>query len=105
MKKLNLNKPEKKINYNQIISKRFLVFFVVLLLLFGVLSIKLYTVMIVDAKDYKKSLKELSYTKVEGTSAPRGRIYDRNHKIIVDNKAIKSITYKKDKNISVKWMT
>ena len=55
MKKLNLNKPEKKINYNQIISKRFLVFFVVLLLLFGVLSIKLYTVMIVDAKDYKKS--------------------------------------------------
>ena len=104
MKKLNLNKPEKKINYNQIISKRFLVFFVVLLLLFGVLSIKLYTVMIVDAKDYKKSLKELSYTKVEGTSAPRGRIYDRNHKIIVDNKAIKSITYKKDKNISVSQM-
>lgn len=104
MKKLNLNRPEKKINYNQIISKRFLVFFVVLLVVFGILGIKLYTVMIVDAKDYKKSLKELSYTKVEGTSAPRGRIYDRNHKIIVDNKAIKSITYKKDKDISTSRM-
>ena len=104
MKKLNLNRPEKKINYNRIISKRFLVFFVVLLIMFGVLGIKLYTVMIIDSKDYKKSLKELSYTKVEGTSAPRGRIYDRNHKIIVDNKAIKSITYKKDKDISTSRM-
>ena len=104
MKKLNLNRTEKKINYNQIISKRFLVFFVVLLVVFGILGIKLYTVMIIDSKDYKKSLKELSYTKVEGTSAPRGRIYDRNHKIIVDNKAIKSITYKKDKDISTSRM-
>lgn len=104
MKKLNLNRPEKKINYNRIISKRFLVFFVVLLIMFGVLGIKLYTVMIIDSKDYKKSLKELSYTKVEGTSAPRGRIYDRNHKIIVDNKAVKSITYKKDKDISTSRM-
>ena len=58
----------------------------------GVLGIKLYTVMIIDSKDYKKSLKALSYTKVEGTSAPRGRIYDRNHKIIVDNTAIKSLS-------------
>ena len=59
MKKLNLNRPEKKINYNRIISKRFLVFFVVLLIMFGVLGIKLYTVMIINYKDYKKSLKEL----------------------------------------------
>ena len=104
MTRLYLNRPEKKINYNQIISKRFLFFLVILLLLFCVLVIKLYTVMVVDAKDYKKTLKELSYTKVVGTSAPRGRIYDRNHKIIVDNKAIKSITYKKDKNISISQM-
>ena len=95
MKQLHLNKEEKKINYNQIVSRRFLVFLVVLLLLFFVLGIKLYTVMVVDAKDYQKQLEELSYTTVEGTSAPRGRIYDRNYRIIVDNKAVKSITYKK----------
>ena len=104
MKKLNLNKPERKINYNQITSKRFVVFLVVVLLLFGILGIKLYTVMVVDAKDYKENLEELSYTTVEGTSAPRGRILDRNYNVIVDNKAVKSITYKKDKNISTSRM-
>ncbi|HIR48520.1 MAG TPA: penicillin-binding protein 2 [Candidatus Faecimonas gallistercoris] len=98
MKKLNLNQQKKKVNYNQIISKRFLVFLVVLLLLFSILGIKLYFVMIANNSYYKDELKELSYTKVEGTSAPRGRIYDRNHNIIVDNKAIKSITYEKGKN-------
>lgn len=104
MKKLNLNKPERKINYNQITSKRFVVFLVVVLLLFGILGIKLYTVMVVDAKDYKENLVELSYTTVEGTSAPRGRILDRNYNVIVDNKAVKSITYKKDKDISTSRM-
>lgn len=104
MRKRDLNKPGKKINYNQIISKRFLFFLVVLLLLFGILVIKLYTVMVVDSSDYKKTLKELSYTRVEGTSAPRGIIYDRNHNVIVDNKAIKSITYKKDKGVSISQM-
>ena len=104
MKRLRLNRPEKKINYNQIISKRFIVFLVVLLLLFGVLGIKLYSVMIVHHSEYEESLKELSYTTVEGTSAPRGRIYDRNYNIIVDNKAVKSITYKKDRNVSTEDM-
>ena len=104
LKKLNLNRPERKVNYNQIISRRYVVFLVVLLLLFGVLGVKLYTVMVVDAKDYEESLEELSYTTVEGTSAPRGRIYDRNYNIIVDNKAVKSITYKKDEDISMERM-
>jgi len=104
LKRLRLNRPEKKINYNQIISKRFIVFLVVLLLLFSVLGIKLYSVMIVDHSEYEESLKELSYTTVEGTSAPRGRIYDRNYNIIVDNKAVKSITYKKDRNVSTEDM-
>ena len=104
LKKLNLNRPERKVNYNQIISRRYVVFLVVLLLLFGVLGVKLYMVMVVDAKDYEESLEELSYTTVEGTSAPRGRIYDRNYNIIVDNKAVKSITYKKDEDISTERM-
>ena len=104
MKRLNLNKKEKIVNYNQIISKRFLVFLVVLLILFGVLGIKLYSVMVVDHSQYEEFLKELSYTTVEGTSAPRGRIYDRNYNIIVDNKAIKSITYKKEKSVSTSDM-
>ena len=104
LKKLHLNKAVKKINYNQIVSRRFIVFLVVLLLAFGVLGIKLYTVMVVDAKDYNEQLEELSYTTVEGTSAPRGRILDRNYNVIVDNKAVKSITFKKDKDMSTSRM-
>ena len=104
MKKLKLNQPEKKVNYNLIVSRRFLVFLIVLLILFVILGIKLYSVMVVDAKDYKEKLEDLTYTTVSGTSAPRGRIYDRNYNIIVDNKAVKSITYKKDKNITTERM-
>ena len=104
MAKLNLNRPEKKINYNKIISKRFIIFLVVLLLLFSILLFQLFRVMVVDNQEYHKKLDELSYTTVEGSSAPRGRIYDRNYNIIVDNKAVKSITYKKDKDISVSRM-
>ena len=48
-------------------------------------------------KTYTESLERLSYTKVTGTSSPRGRIYDRNYNIIVDNKSLKTITYQKPK--------
>lgn len=104
MKKTALNRTTKKSNYDLIVSKRFVVFFVVVLVLFSILGIKLFSVMILKQKTYEKELAELSYTKVEGGSAPRGRIYDRNYNIIVDNKAVKSITYKKEKGTSTASM-
>ena len=104
LKRLNLNTREKRVNYNQIMSRFFIIFLVIILILFGIVGIKLYSVMILQNTQYKKQLKELSYTVVEGTSSPRGRIYDRNYNIIVDNKAVKSITYKKDKDITVSDM-
>lgn len=104
MKKTALNKKNKKSNYDLIVSKRFVVFFVVVLVLFSILGIKLFSVMILKQKTYEKELAELSYTKVAGGSAPRGRIYDRNYNIIVDNKAVKSITYKKEKGTSAASM-
>lgn len=39
---------------------------------------------------------------IESTSAPRGRIYDRNHKLLVDNEGIKTIYYKKQNGITTK---
>lgn len=82
------------------LDKRIFIFLVVILLLFTAIFFKLFQVMILENKTYKNKLKELSYTKVEGSSAPRGRIYDRNYNIIVDNKAVKTIYYKKDKSIN-----
>ena len=96
-KNLNKKKKSKKQVVEKILKRRSLIFMIIILCLFTVVSMKLADVMIVDAKKYKKNLKELTYTKVEGPSSPRGRIYDRNGKIIVDNKAIKTIYYKKDK--------
>jgi len=104
-KKLNLNRRRrKKINIDKTINNRFLVLMFVVIGLFSVVGIKLYTVMIFHNSKYTDELAVLSYDTVEGSSEPRGRIYDRNYNIIVDNKALKTITYKKRKGITTKEM-
>ncbi len=104
MKKLNINKNSKKNNLDKIVDRRLIVFLIIIISLFSVVFIKLYFVMIVKNNTYKEELSELSYTKIEGTSSPRGRIYDRNYNIIVDNRAVKSIVFKKSKGYSVEEM-
>lgn len=102
-KKINNSKRDKRVFIDEkILNRRVIALFIGIFLLFGILFFKLFDVMILKNEVYKKSLKELSYTIVEGTSAPRGRIYDRNYNILVDNKAVKTIYYKKDKSISTK---
>lgn len=103
MKNIN-NKKRTKKNYDKIINKRLIVFFVIIASLFFVIGVRFYIVMVIKNNEYTKSLEELSYTKVEGSSAPRGRIYDRNYNIIVDNKAVKSIIFKKEKGFTVEDM-
>lgn len=94
-------KPNKKVVIDEkVLDTRILIMLIVVIILFTAIFFKLFQVMIIKNETYKISLKKLSYTIVEGTSAPRGRIYDRNYNIIVDNKAIKTIYYKKNKKIS-----
>ena len=95
-----LNKKSKKTNYEKIVTKRFLAFFVVIICLFLLLGIKIVDVMIYDNDEYTEKLSELTYSKVEGTSTPRGRIYDRNYNLLVDNKSLKTITYQKKKGVT-----
>lgn len=92
----------KKIDNEKILNRRVLVFSIIMIILFLTIFLKLFHVMILENKTYQKNLKKLNYTIVEGPSAPRGRIYDRNYNIIVDNKAIKTIYYKKNKKIKTK---
>ena len=102
-KKLHNVKKEKNVFIDEkVIHRRVFVLFIFVVLLFSILFFKLFDVMVLKMDVYKKSLKELSYTIVEGQSAPRGRIYDRNYNLLVDNKAVKTIFYKKDKTISTK---
>lgn len=97
-------KNKKKLNYDQIINRRFFVFFFVVGILFLIVLGKFYTVMIWNQEEYEQELFSLTYTTVSGSSSPRGRIYDRNYNIIVDNKAVKTITYKKEKGTTTSEM-
>ena len=102
MKKLN--KKRKTFNYDIITNRRLLVLIFVVGFVFLIIGFRLYKVMIIDNNKYDDILGDLTYTKVLGSSAPRGRILDRNYNVIVDNKAINSIVYKKDKNTSTEEM-
>ncbi len=93
-------KRRKKVNYEKIIKRRFLGFFIGIIILFSIVLWKLGEVMLVKGKDYQKDLAILTHANVYGTSSPRGRIYDRNYNILVDNKSLKTITYQKKKGVS-----
>ncbi len=95
-----MRKRRKKINYDKVTKTRFIVFLIVIILLFSIVGIKIVNVMIFNNKEYKTELADLTHTEVSGTSSPRGRIYDRNYNIIVDNKSLKTIVYKKEKGVS-----
>ncbi len=95
MKKLN--RKRKTTNYNRIISNRFITFFVVFVILFTFILFGLINVMVIKKNELTEELDKLTYAKVYGTSTPRGRIYDRNYNLLVDNKSLKTITYQKKK--------
>ena len=108
---LKINRWQKKQSYNfntyrenkdikVEIEKRYniLTFIVILILL--ILVTGLFMVQVAGKEKYQKKLKDLTKKIVYGESAPRGRIYDRNGKLIVDNSPSKVIYYKKPSSVS-----
>ena len=85
-----------------IIEKRYLVTSILLVLFFTIIGIKLFTLQILSYDEYNEKLTIATDTIIEGSSAPRGRIYDRNYNLLVDNKAVKTIYYKKQDKITRK---
>ncbi len=98
------HKKKKKFNYEKILQHRLLILLIGTLSLFTMIMIKIVNVMILKEDDYSTQLAQLTYTTVSGTSSPRGRIYDRNYNIIVDNKSLKTITFQKRKGMTNKEM-
>ena len=90
----------KHINYDKVINKRVVIILIITLVLFFIVVSKLVSVMVINKDKYNQELNKLTYSRVLGTSSPRGRIYDRNYNIIVDNKSLKTITYQKIKGTS-----
>ncbi len=84
------------------IEKRYNILTTIIVLAIVVLIGGLFVVQVVKNDYYKEEITTLTQKVVDGPSAPRGRIYDRNGKLIVDNKANKVIYYQKPSNVTVK---
>jgi len=80
---------------NKVIKKRFNILIIFILILMFILSFGLFFVQIIKNDYYNEKVLEASTIITYGDSSPRGRIYDRNGKLIVDNEAVKVIYYKK----------
>lgn len=72
------------------------ILFFVVFLLFSALILRLGVVQIVYGEDYRKEV-ERTEDEIVNTPVPRGKIYDRFHRVIVDNTPENAITYTRSK--------
>ena len=82
------------------INKRINFFEIIIILIFIILIYFIVNTIYFKRTYYIEKLNTLTNILVYGESAPRGRIYDRNHNLLVDNEEILTITYKKEDKIS-----
>lgn len=87
-------KPKKRKKH---VSFRFNMLFFVVFCLFSLLILRLGVVQIVYGDDYKREIQRTDDVTVNNP-VPRGKMYDRNGKVIVDNTPLNAITYTKKQN-------
>lgn len=90
-------------NYNHyyLIEQRLNIITFITVFIFLVMVIKLITLQIVKNNEYQQKLAAVTLKLIEGPSVPRGRIYDRNYNLLVDNVGYKTIYYQKPKGVKV----
>ena len=96
------HKYKKKVDLNKIINKRYNFLILIIIILMSILSCGLFYVQIIKHEYYKDKLISLTTNIIYGESAPRGRIYDSKGRVIVDNKAVNVIEYRKLNGITSK---
>ena len=102
-KKINKYRYYKeRVNIEELIEKRYKILVIIILVTMILLLVCLFNVQILKNKYYENQLEKLTITIIEGDSSPRGRIYDRNGILIVDNQSIKTIYYKKENGVTTK---
>ena len=94
MRKPLQKKSNPKAKQRTSLTFRMNVLFFTIFLLFSVLVFRLGYLQIVKGEDYVRKLEQKEEVRVN-TSVPRGRIYDRNGRILVDNRPENAITYTK----------
>ncbi|PIC65394.1 penicillin-binding protein [Sporosarcina sp. P13] len=103
MKKNHRKTDQPNANQRQHIPFRMNVLFVTIFALFSLLIFRLGYLQIVKGEDYTRALERTEEIAVN-TSTPRGRIYDRNGQVLVDNEAKNAITYTKTSSTTTKEM-
>lgn len=96
MKKYKIKYRNRLKDKQKQIEKRYKVLIVLIFIVLSILVGYLFYVQVIRCDFFKEKVKKATVKVVLGDSAPRGRIYDRNGKLIVDNIAVKSIVYKKN---------
>ena len=76
-------------------KKESYILLIIVIGLFAIAFIRLYFLMVVKQEYYNDRLLDKTKRSLLGSSAPRGRILDRNGKVLVDNVGIKTIVYSK----------
>lgn len=99
---LKYNYYKKYKDIKETIEKRYNILIGIITLVIIILFINLFYIQIIKNNYYKEKLEILNKNIVEGTTAPRGRIYDRNKKLLVDNEPSKEIYYKKQSGVTTK---
>ncbi|WP_239769668.1 penicillin-binding protein 2 [Mammaliicoccus sp. P-M57] len=94
-----VKKKSKEEAFRLLMNKRVSLILAVVVILFSVLIMRLGYLQIVKGGEYKRTIDSTESITVN-ESVPRGRIYDRNGKVLVDNESKKAITYTRDRRTS-----
>lgn len=96
------NVASKKINIKDIIEKRYIIMIIIICIVMIVLGLNLFFIQVIKHDFYVNKVEQLNRNVIFSNSTPRGRIYDRNGKIIVDNESVKVIYYEKPNGVTTK---
>lgn len=87
----------------EIITKNRITFLLIFIIIcFFIITLKMGYMQLFNTKASIADLNQLSTKTVYGSSIPRGRIYDRNYNVIVDNVGVNLISYKRESGMTTK---
>lgn len=97
-KKIYSTSTIKNKDIKRVIENRYTKLIVLTFIIMAILALNLFKVQIIDNNYYLNKAEKINQSLVKSQSTPRGRIYDRNGKLIVDNAPVKIIYYQKLNN-------
>lgn len=109
VKTTNYAKNKKQINHKEkrrkkpipiVVRGRYYILIAFIICFLSIIYVRLFDIQVIKSEEYQKKVVSLTEKIVYGDSSPRGRIYDRNHKLIVNNKPMKVIYYKKPSKVT-----